>query len=264
MRFTDPTGHYSNDEIMKHFGCSDWACVEGHFGEGGSHAGMWGWLHILQQARNGDSILARGISADSYSEMAGVFQLGANGRIEIQGGSYTSVAGAYRFTAAAPEAAFAGFAGNFDYADFTLSGSSMYAATERSTMHNYLYFDPSKIDKGGLALAALSAGSDVGPLMMASSAGTGPAAPIVFVGGLSYTLIGVSTDLVTDVIIPINQAIAHNNSASAWEVIMTEGAAIGVQFAFGKAGERAAPFIGPAYDVGAALAPGFCYGTGCR
>ncbi len=264
LRFADPSGHYSNDEIMQHFGCENWECVEGHFQDGGSHSGMWGWLYILQQARNGDSILARGISTNVQSEMSGAFQLGANGQIQIQGGSYSYPTGTYQFSGAVPELTFAGFPGNFDYGDFTLSGPSLYAITERSQIHNGLYFDASKIDKQGLAIAALSAGSDAGPIMMAASPGAGIAAPAVFIGGLSYTIIGATTDLVTDVIIPINEAIRNNNASPALEVIMVEGATLGATYAGGKVGSKVAPFVGPTYDVGSALAPGFCWGTGCR
>ena len=259
LKYSDPTGHYSDDEIMTHFGCDDWICVEDHFGEGGSHAGMWGWLHILQQARDGDSVVARGVGSHSYAEMAGTFQLGANGQIELHGGSYTYASGVHKFSDAAPEVAFAGFAGNFGYADFTLSGPSMYAFAQRSQMRTYLYFDPAQIDKGGLALAGLKAGADVGPTIMASSAASGPAGPGVFTVGLAYTMVGGGTVLAVDVIAPVVQAV-NGNSAPALEVI-------GVELTSRVAGETVsgiAPYVGPTYDVGKALAPGFCYGTGCR
>jgi hypothetical protein len=41
---------------MQHFGCQDWACVEGFFQEGGAYAGLWGWLEILMRAEDGYSV----------------------------------------------------------------------------------------------------------------------------------------------------------------------------------------------------------------
>lgn len=58
LRFTDPTGHYSDNEIMQHFGCGDWSCVMSQFGDGGILAGLAGWLNVLQLAQDGNSVSA--------------------------------------------------------------------------------------------------------------------------------------------------------------------------------------------------------------
>ncbi|WP_298981366.1 RHS repeat-associated core domain-containing protein [Caldilinea sp.] len=56
LKYTDPTGRYSDQALMTHFGCETWACVEAHFQEGGSHAGLWGWLNVLLMAEDGDFV----------------------------------------------------------------------------------------------------------------------------------------------------------------------------------------------------------------
>ena len=58
LKYNDPSGHYSNEEIMQHYGCEDWACVEAFFQDDGAYAGMWGWLYILQMAQDGDRLTA--------------------------------------------------------------------------------------------------------------------------------------------------------------------------------------------------------------
>ena len=55
LRYTDPTGHYSRDEIVKILGTADYDGVTAMFGEGGKLAGKWGFLALLHRAQNGDS-----------------------------------------------------------------------------------------------------------------------------------------------------------------------------------------------------------------
>jgi len=59
MKYTDPTGHYSDSALMTHFGCKNWACVEANFQKGGAYAGLWGWLAVLRNAEDGDSVAAQ-------------------------------------------------------------------------------------------------------------------------------------------------------------------------------------------------------------
>ena len=51
---------------MQNFGCSDWACVEANFKEGGRYSSMWGWLDILRVGEDGDTV-----NVDSYAQMSG-------------------------------------------------------------------------------------------------------------------------------------------------------------------------------------------------
>ena len=98
---------------------------------------------------------------------------------------------------------------------------------------------------------------------MAAAPTTGLAAPFVLSGGLAYTLVGVSTELVVDVIIPMNEAL-QGDTGPALTTIGVEMSAVGLQYAGGQIGRKIAPALGPAYDVGNSLAPPICFGTGCR
>ena len=78
MRYTDPTGHFSDDEIMGHFGCKDWDCIEAHFQDGGSHAGMWGWLDVLHQGEAGDAVDALVLYGGGGAHITGQFAMNGN------------------------------------------------------------------------------------------------------------------------------------------------------------------------------------------
>jgi len=50
LRYTDPTGLFSEEEIMKFFGVESWEDVLKLFQKGGEIEGRWGWLAILKKA----------------------------------------------------------------------------------------------------------------------------------------------------------------------------------------------------------------------
>ena len=56
LRYTDPTGMFSEDEIMGYLGVSTWDDVLAMFGEDGKLQGRWGWLGVLRSAEVGDWI----------------------------------------------------------------------------------------------------------------------------------------------------------------------------------------------------------------
>jgi hypothetical protein len=56
VKYTDPTGYFSENEIEKFFGKESWEDVLKLFQEGGELEGRWGWLAVLQKAEYGDSI----------------------------------------------------------------------------------------------------------------------------------------------------------------------------------------------------------------
>jgi len=59
VRYVDPTGRYSEDEIMQSFGVSTWDEVLAHFRKGGALEGRWGWLEMLRKAQDGDAVIER-------------------------------------------------------------------------------------------------------------------------------------------------------------------------------------------------------------
>jgi hypothetical protein len=56
LKYTDPTGHFSEKEIMGFFGVETWEEVLAFFEEGGSLEGRWGWLEVLRQAETTDNL----------------------------------------------------------------------------------------------------------------------------------------------------------------------------------------------------------------
>jgi hypothetical protein len=56
LRYTDPSGHYSEEFIKNTFGVETWKEVLAFFEKGGKLEGRWGWLETLRQAQNGDEL----------------------------------------------------------------------------------------------------------------------------------------------------------------------------------------------------------------
>jgi RHS repeat-associated protein len=58
LRYVDPSGYYSEEEIMQAFGVSTWDEVLAFFkqGSGSELEGLWGWLEILRQAQDADFV----------------------------------------------------------------------------------------------------------------------------------------------------------------------------------------------------------------
>ncbi len=56
LRYTDPTGMFSEDEIMKYYGVKTWDEVLALYEKGGRLEGLWGWLETLRRAELGDRV----------------------------------------------------------------------------------------------------------------------------------------------------------------------------------------------------------------
>ena len=63
LRYTDPTGMLTPNQIMDLYGVDTWAEVRALFEEGGPLAGQWGWLETLRRAELGDTIFFEDLSA---------------------------------------------------------------------------------------------------------------------------------------------------------------------------------------------------------
>ena len=105
VRYSDPSGKYSEDEIKKAFGASTWDEVLDWLRSGGALEGRWGWLEVLRRANDGDwmsglsvypslSRLGGGREAASIaaSDDIGTFSRGATGRILVGGLSHRDFA----------------------------------------------------------------------------------------------------------------------------------------------------------------------------
>ena len=56
LRFSDPTGLFTEDEIMQYLNANTWEEVLAMFEEGGIYEGQWGWLETLHTAEVGDNV----------------------------------------------------------------------------------------------------------------------------------------------------------------------------------------------------------------
>ena len=56
LRYVDPSGHLSQDQIMEMLGVSTWEEVLALFGDGGKYEGLWGMLELFRNAEVGDHI----------------------------------------------------------------------------------------------------------------------------------------------------------------------------------------------------------------
>jgi len=84
LRFIDPTGHFSIDELLHHFGVDTFDEMMALFDEGGEYAGLRGWYDVLRVAQDGDSITAMHPSGISIN---GTFTRNDSGQILINMGS---------------------------------------------------------------------------------------------------------------------------------------------------------------------------------
>ena len=229
IRFTDPTGFYTNKEIMKHFGCKTWNCVEGHFQEGGSHEGLKGWLDILQKAVDGDSIRSLLISlgdSDGFSRQSfdGKFKLDSSGKIRVEQVSSTiELRDGKRYEVSYPQSA-----STFDenaFAAIARNSNSAAGLYEFTPQKGRRFVTNSSIGKacysaGDCATLALDAGATA-----ASAVAVGCAASVVGAGcagvaggvatGLSYAGVGVT-------------AYQKMQGEATWADLVVSGATLGI------------------------------------
>ena len=109
LKYNDPTGHYSVDELQQHFGVNSFDELMALFGEGGRYEGNSGWYDILRAAQDGDHITA--YMPDATTAISGNFIRNNQGQIEIDMGNGQIV----------DESVFAVFGGY--HAGFEASGS---------------------------------------------------------------------------------------------------------------------------------------------
>jgi RHS repeat-associated protein len=81
LRYSDPSGHYSVEELMQHFGVSSFQDLLALFGKDGKYAGNSGWYDILRAAQDGDRITAT--YADNTTALQGTFMRDDRGKIFI-------------------------------------------------------------------------------------------------------------------------------------------------------------------------------------
>jgi len=151
LRYTDPTGMSSEDEIMGYLGVGTWEEVLAFFVTGGELEGRWGWLETLRAAELGDVV-------QFFCDYEGLWPawLGATvmaeGQFVEQGGQLYIQFGGTLTTAS--QAAWWGNA--FGVRRTSSSSPGMYFGpyyAERTYHHRR--FDPSGVDWVGVGLDAV-------------------------------------------------------------------------------------------------------------
>jgi RHS repeat-associated protein len=159
LRYTDPTGMFSEDEIMQYLGVSTWDDVLAMFGEGGVMAGAWGFLEVLRQAELGDNIsmwMDALNSTQSLPFLAGAFyeqdgQLMFGGTMQIGDNTWQAAMGIVTF---------ASLSGNGNPTRFWVQGA-MTNAYLYNVQYSHLKFeDADDIDWVGAGLDVASIGAD--------------------------------------------------------------------------------------------------------
>ncbi|MCE7979970.1 MAG: RHS repeat-associated core domain-containing protein [Caldilinea sp. CFX5] len=208
MRYNDPTGHYSNEEIMQHFGCDTWGCVEANFNEGGSLDGAWGWLNVLQAAQDGDTVAStmltqlEGQAGSTNTSLLGTIRRGENGRIGVQ---LTTFVGADYSQSALDGTldgdAFAQFAKAGDVGMYGVKGGVTYMHNAQAVCYTWMQCSTQTLD-------AVSTGSSA---VAALCLGTGVGAPCAGAAGMVSTATGAAGTVLTGIS-------AYQGEASALDV----------------------------------------------
>ena len=181
LRYTDPTGMFSEDEIMRYLGVSTWDAVLAMFGEGGALAGAWGYLEVLRQAELGSPIsmwydIINGMTAaapimGSFYEQDGLLMFG--GQIV---GSATLSLSAIVFGQMSLNGRASAWSVNNGAISFILN-----------RQYHYLRHDPSRIDWVDVGLGVTGMSGDLGYWMI----GAGIVAVAAGTGGIGLLLGGV-------------------------------------------------------------------------
>ncbi len=182
LRYTDPTGMFSEDEIMQYLGVSTWDDVLAMFGEGGVMAGAWGFLEVLRQAELGTPIsmwfdVGNGFNA-SQPNMMGMFSE-QDGALVFSGAflDWSGAGGTWTISGLSAVTASTMMPSTGQY---QVGWSGGYISATNQYMH--LRYDPRRIDQKDLQLALISTAGDIGISFVVVGAAHGNV-PLVVAGG---------------------------------------------------------------------------------
>lgn len=242
MKYTDPTGHYSDSALKTHFGCQDWACVEANFQNGGAYAGLWGWLAVLRNAEDGDAVAAQVFYGDNNAATVTGKFVTVQGKIMVDQPSLQIgvvnngqiIGAASQYNGMWPELAFA-LTALIGAGASTGSHTALYTGRQGTNSYDRpLYPDCNHHDCTIQSLDAVSTGASAVAVGCAVT-GLAPCVPIA--GGIS-TLSGIIGTGITAIRVTQNQASGVDLTVS---IATTIGGA--VWGARGKAG------VGLAFSV---------------
>ncbi len=199
LKYTDPSGHYSVEELMQHFGVDSFEALMALFGAGGPYAGNSGWYDILRAAQDGDRITAT--LPDYQTSISGSFVRTSEGRIMIDMG----------YSHLVPEVEFARFGGRWagwspEYGMYHLQGASgerwATAASGTQMLNDIpcntwdcvaIGYDLAAIGGNALASASLAGAAPSGGLTLAGIAAGTTMNQTATAAGLAHTYRGLGT-----------------------------------------------------------------------
>ncbi len=216
LRYTDPTGMFTEDEITEYLGVDTWDAVLAFFGEGGRYAGLWGWLEVLRQAEigstfgiysatGGQTFYGRFAQSDAgYLFLEGGYLYPPQGWVHPAGGSSYYVEPDPFATLPPEAAAWLGQGGGY-YVNAN--------AIAAHTQYQHLKFDPARIDQQALQDEIQSAVATIGGGALVVGAAHGNV-PMVIAGG-ALVLNGVRVDTQSCI---RSISAYHNGAISGWEL----------------------------------------------
>jgi hypothetical protein len=192
LRYIDPTGYLTQDQIMTHFSAETWEEVLAFFEAGGELEGRWGWLATLRRAFLGDIIQVFG----NYEGLWPPSWIGAGGivqgeLVEREGQLYIQ---SENTLIAANEV---GWLGNAYGIRRSPSSPQYFGPYYAERKYYHLLYDWSRVDQADIALDLVGLG--LSPL------DAGPAA------GFS-----IPTGIFVDIYSIIKDAIAWNAKGRPW------------------------------------------------
>jgi RHS repeat-associated protein len=157
LRYIDPTGYLTEEQIMAHFRVETWEEVLAFFGAGGELEGRWGWLEVLREVELGDKVqVLEGWSAwsfgtvDDFTIFSGTF-VDRDGQLFIQSGRSFVPANTV------------GQWGNAYYTAHRSSSGGYYGGRQIyvERVYYHLKFDRNRVDWAGAGLDAGGIAADV-------------------------------------------------------------------------------------------------------
>ncbi len=180
LRYTDPTGMFSEEEIKKYLGAKTWDDVLAMFKKGGQLEGAWGYLEVLREAELGDTL---NIWLDHTSHGFNSYLADWSGRFTEKGGKLMIATDAGAVVAGtAPAGILQSYAN-----PIMRLGDREGQKYIFNSVYTHVVFRPQNIDWTAVGLDAVGASGAAGYAM----AGTGIVAVEAGTGGVGLLLGGV-------------------------------------------------------------------------
>jgi RHS repeat-associated protein len=186
IKYSDPTGHYSVEELQQHFGVNSFDELMALFEMGGQYEGLEGWYDILRYAQDGDTITASNANENMGLVFIGTFMRTADGKIQIDMGGSLGIA---------PEISFAYFGGLVRIKEGSITGFGTYElrgqeyAWTPAIAGGRRYGDMQSCANVDCVAAGIDGVGVLGSLIQVGSGVCGPYAGACYTGGRGLSVI---------------------------------------------------------------------------